>query len=221
MSDFQRPLSARAREIPVGSLRHTRTPAKLGRGAGTGDAWRKKSPVPIYEGEESVIAWMLSGKNGSYGSYPALARRRPCRRHSGFLPKETFSAEIRHRRDRPPFKLTPAGCADLKRPARNHSSTTDAATGISSSARVRGDPTEVRSERQPRETRFGPQAYVHIASALHPRLLAPRQNLRAESRSIQDVIALWKKITRRGSGMTGGAIFVTHTDEKAFGGRGK
>jgi 2-methylcitrate dehydratase len=38
----------------------------------------EKSPSPIYEGEDSVIAWMLGGKNASY-DVPLPAPGEPCR----------------------------------------------------------------------------------------------------------------------------------------------
>jgi 2-methylcitrate dehydratase len=51
----------------------------------------EKSPSPIYEGEDSVIAWMLAGRNASY-EVPLPAPGEPCRANLDSYPKE-HSAE--------------------------------------------------------------------------------------------------------------------------------
>ncbi len=133
----------------------------------------EKSPSPIYEGEDSVIAWMLGGKNASY-DVPLPAPGEPCRAILDSYTKE-HSAEYQaqawidlafklrqqirrpedHPRDRHPHEPSHAF-------RHRHG---------------RERPAEVRPGRQPRDAR--PQHHVHLRRRVAHRLLASRQKLRA------------------------------------------
>lgn len=173
----------------------------------------EKSPSPIYEGEDSVIAWMLSGKNGSY-DVPLPARGEPCRAILDSYTKE-HSAEYQAQAwiDLA-FKLRQQ-IADLKsiREIIIHTSHhTHYVIGTGANDPQKSDPNASR------ETLDHSIMFI-FASALYTGFWHHVKSYAPEVAKHPDVVALWKKITTREDAEWTRRYHSTDPKEKAFGGR--
>jgi len=173
----------------------------------------EKSPSPIYEGEDSVIAWMLSGKNGSY-EVPLPSPGEPCRAILDSYTKE-HSAEYQAQAwiDLA-FKLRQQ-IADLKaiREIIIHTSHhTHFVIGTGAGDPQKSDPNASR------ETLDHSIMFI-FASALHTGFWHHVKSYAPEVAKHPDVIALWKKITTREDAEWTRRYHSPNPDEKAFGGR--
>jgi 2-methylcitrate dehydratase len=172
----------------------------------------EKSPSPIYEGEDSVIAWMLGGKNAGY-EVPLPAPGESCRAILDSYTKE-HSAEYQAQAwiDLA-FKLRKQ--IDLKaiREIILHTSHhTHFVIGTGSGDPQKSDPNASR-ETLDHSIMFIFAAALHAGFWHHVRSYAP------EVVKSQDVIALWKKITTREDAEWTRRYHSTDPKEKAFGGR--
>ncbi|HSY18773.1 MAG TPA: MmgE/PrpD family protein [Candidatus Acidoferrales bacterium] len=173
----------------------------------------EKSPSPIYEGEDSVIAWMLGGKNASY-NVPLPAPGEPCRAILDSYTKE-HSAEYQAQAwiDLA-FKLR-SQIPDLKaiREIIIHTSHhTHYVIGTGAGDPQKSDPNASR------ETLDHSIMFI-FASALHTGFWHHVKSYAPEIAKHPDVIALWKKITTREDAEWTRRYHSTDPNEKAFGGR--
>ena len=137
----------------------------------------EKSPSPIYEGEDSVIAWMLGGPGAAY-DVPLPAPGEPCRAILDSYTKE-HSAEYQAQAwiDLA-FRLR-GRIPDLKTIRRNRHPH-QPSHPRRHRHRLRR-PAEVGPAGQPRDAR--PQPHVHLRRRAAHRLLASREKLRAGTRA--------------------------------------
>jgi len=173
----------------------------------------EKSPSPIYEGEDSVIAWMLGGKNASY-DVPLPAPGEPCRAILDSYTKE-HSAEYQAQAwiDLA-FKLRKQ-IADLKsiREIVIHTSHhTHYVIGTGANDPQKSDPNASR------ETLDHSIMFI-FASALHNGFWHHVKSYAPEVAKHPDVVTLWKKITTREDSEWTRRYHSTDPKEKAFGGR--
>jgi 2-methylcitrate dehydratase len=173
----------------------------------------EKSPSPIYEGEDSVIAWMLGGKSASY-DVPLPAPGEPCRAILDSYTKE-HSAEYQAQAwiDLA-FKLRKQ-IADLKtiREIVIHTSHhTHFVIGTGANDPQKSDPNASR-ETLDHSIMFIFAAALHTGFWHHVKSYAP------EVVKHPDVVALWKKITTREDAEWTRRYHSTDPKEKAFGGR--
>jgi 2-methylcitrate dehydratase len=173
----------------------------------------EKSPSPIYEGEDSVIAWMLGGKNANY-EVPLPAPGESCRAILDSYTKE-HSAEYQAQAwiDLA-FKLRKQ-IPDLKaiREIILHTSHhTHFVIGTGSGDPQKSDPNASR-ETLDHSIMFIFAAALHTGFWHHVRSYAP------EVAKSPEVIALWKKITTREDAEWTRRYHSTNPKEKAFGGR--
>jgi 2-methylcitrate dehydratase len=173
----------------------------------------EKSPSPIYEGEDSVIAWMLGGKNASY-DVPLPAPGEPCRAILDSYTKE-HSAEYQAQAwiDLA-FKLRQQ-IADLKtiREIVIHTSHhTHFVIGTGANDPQKSDPNASR-ETLDHSIMFIFAAALHTGFWHHVKSYAP------EVAKHPDVVALWKKITTREDAEWTRRYHSIDPKEKAFGGR--
>ena len=173
----------------------------------------EKSPSPIYEGEDSVVAWMLGGKNANY-EVPLPAPGESCRAILDSYTKE-HSAEYQAQAwiDLA-FKLRKQ-IPDLKaiHEIILHSSHhTHFVIGTGSGDPQKSDPNASR-ETLDHSIMFIFAAALHTGFWHHVRSYAP------EVVKSPEVIALWKKITTREDAEWTRRYHSTNPKEKAFGGR--
>ena len=173
----------------------------------------EKSPSPIYEGEDSVIAWMLGGKEASY-EVPLPSPGDPCRAILDSYTKE-HSAEYQAQAwiDLA-FKLRPQ-IPDLKaiREIIIHTSHhTHFVIGTGAGDPQKSDPNASR------ETLDHSIMFI-FASALHTGFWHHVKSYAPEVAKHPDVVALWKKITTREHAEWTRRYHSTNPNEKAFGGR--
>jgi 2-methylcitrate dehydratase len=173
----------------------------------------EKSPSPIYEGEDSIIAWMLGGKNASY-NVPLPAPGEPCRAILDSYTKE-HSAEYQAQAwiDLA-FKLRQQ-IPDLKtiREIVIHTSHhTHFVIGTGANDPQKSDPNASR-ETLDHSIMFIFAAALHTGFWHHVKSYAP------EVVKHPDVVALWKKITTREDAEWTRRYHSTDPKEKAFGGR--
>jgi len=173
----------------------------------------EKSPSPIYEGEDSVIAWMLGGKDASY-YVPLPAPGEPCHAILDSYTKE-HSAEYQAQAwiDLA-FKLR-KGILDLKniRDIVIHTSHhTHFVIGTGANDPQKSDSNASR-ETLDHSLMFIFAAALHTGFWHHVRSYAP------EVVQHPGVVALWKKITTREDAEWTRRYHSTDPKEKAFGGR--
>ncbi|MEJ0089034.1 MAG: MmgE/PrpD family protein [Limisphaerales bacterium] len=173
----------------------------------------EKSPSPIYEGEDSVIAWMLGGKNASY-DVPLPAPGEPCRAILDSYTKE-HSAEYQAQAwiDLA-FKLRQQ-ITDLKtiREIVIHTSHhTHFVIGTGAGDPQKSDPNASR------ETLDHSIMFI-FASALHTGFWHHVKSYSPEIAQHPEVVALWKKITTREDAEWTRRYHSIDPKEKAFGGR--
>jgi 2-methylcitrate dehydratase len=173
----------------------------------------EKSPSPIYEGEDSVIAWMLGGKNASC-DVPLPAPGEPCRAILDSYTKE-HSAEYQAQAwiDLA-FKLR-GQIADLKtiREAVIHTSHhTHFVIGTGANDPQKSDPNASR------ETLDHSLMFI-FASALHTGFWHHVKSYAPEVVKHPDVVALWQKITTREDAEWTRRYHSIDPKKKAFGGR--
>jgi 2-methylcitrate dehydratase len=173
----------------------------------------EKSPSPIYEGEDSVIAWMLGGKNASY-EVPLPARGEPCRAILDSYTKE-HSAEYQAQAwiDLA-FKLRQQ-ISDLKciREIIIHTSHhTHFVIGTGAGDPQKMDPNATR-ETLDHSIMFIFAAALHTGFWHHVKSYAP------EIVKNPEVISVWQKITTREDAEWTRRYHSIDPKEKAFGGR--
>ena len=173
----------------------------------------EKSPSPIYEGEDSVIAWMLGGKNASY-DVPLPAPGEPCRAILDSYTKE-HSAEYQAQAwiDLA-FKLRKQ-IADLKtiREIVIHTSHhTHFVIGTGANDPQKSDPNASR------ETLDHSIMFI-FASALHTGFWHHVKSYAPQVAKHPEVVALWKKITTREDAEWTRRYHSIAPKERAFGGR--
>ena len=173
----------------------------------------EKSPSPIYEGEDSVIAWMLGGKNASY-DVPLPAPGEPCRAILDSYTKE-HSAEYQAQAwiDLA-FKLRQQ-IGDLKtiREIVIHTSHhTHYVIGTGANDPQKSDPNASR------ETLDHSIMFI-FASALHNGFWHHVKSYAPEVAKHPEVVALWKKITTCEDAEWTRRYHSIDPKEKAFGGR--
>jgi 2-methylcitrate dehydratase len=173
----------------------------------------EKSPSPIYEGEDSVIAWMLGGRNASY-EVPLPAPGESCRAILDSYTKE-HSAEYQAQAwiDLA-FKLRKQ-IPDLNaiREIILHTSHhTHFVIGAGSGDPQKSDPDASR------ETLDHSIMFI-FAAALHTGFWHHVRSYSTEVVKNPDVITLWKKITTREDPEWTRRYHSADPKEKAFGGR--
>jgi 2-methylcitrate dehydratase len=173
----------------------------------------EKSPSPIYEGDDSVIAWMLGGKDASY-DVPLPAPGDPCRAILDSYTKE-HSAEYQAQ-----------AWIDLAFKLRNEipdqkkissivihtSHHTHFVIGTGANDPQKSDPNASR-ETLDHSIKFIFAAALHTGFWHHVKSYAP------EVVKHPDVIALWRKITTREDAEWTRRYHSTDPKDKAFGGR--
>ena len=170
----------------------------------------EKSPSPIYEGEDSVIAWMLGGKDASY-DVPLPAPGEPCRAILDSYTKE-HSAEYQAQAwiDLA-FRLR-GKIPDLKsiREVTIHTSHhTHAVIGSGANDPQKYDP------HASRETLDHSLMFI-FAAALHTGFWHHVKSYAPEVAQHPDVVALWQKIkTRRRPGMDA-ALSLDQSERKGL-----
>ena len=173
----------------------------------------ERSPSPIYEGEDSVIAWMLGGKDASY-EVPLPAPGEPCRAILDSYTKE-HSAEYQAQAwiDLA-FKLRKQ-IPDLRtiREVTIHTSHhTHAVIGTGANDPQKFDPQASR-ETLDHSLMFIFAAALHTGFWHHVRSYAP------EVVRHPDVVALWQKIKTVEDPAWTVRYHATDPNQKAFGGR--
>jgi len=173
----------------------------------------EKSPSPIYEGEDSVIAWMLGGKDATY-NVPLPAPGESCRAILDSYTKE-HSAEyqaqawidlaFKLRREIPDLKKI----RDIVIHTSHH---THFVIGSGANDPQKSDPNASR-ETLDHSIMFMFAAALHTGFWHHVRSYAP------EIVKHPDVVALWQKITTREDAEWTRRYHSTDPKEKAFGGR--
>jgi 2-methylcitrate dehydratase len=173
----------------------------------------EKSPSPVYEGEDSVIAWMLGGKDTGY-DVPLPAPGEPCRAILDSYTKE-HSAEYQAQAwiDLA-FKLRPQ-IPDVKAIREiviytSHHTHFVIGTGA-------GDPQKLDPNAS-RETLDHSLMFI-FASALFTGFWHHVKSYAPEVGKNPDVVALWKKITTREDAEWTRRYHSINPKEKAFGGR--
>ena len=173
----------------------------------------EKSPSPIYEGEDSVIAWMLGGKNASY-DVPLPAPGEPCRAILDSYTKE-HSAEYQAQAwiDLA-FKLRKEISEHKKiREIIIHTSHhTHFVIGTGANDPQKSDPNASR-ETLDHSIMFIFAAALHTGFWHHVKSYAP------EVAKHPEVVALWKKIATREDAEWTRRYHSIDPKEKAFGGR--
>ena len=173
----------------------------------------EKSPSPIYEGEDSVIAWMLGGKDASY-EVPLPSPGEPCRAILDSYTKE-HSAEYQAQAwiDLA-FKLRQQ-IPDLRtiRDVLIHTSHhTHAVIGTGANDPQKSDPNASR-ETLDHSLMFIFAAALHTGFWHHVRSYAP------EVVRHPDVVALWQKVQTIEDKAWTTRYHATDPNQKAFGGR--
>jgi 2-methylcitrate dehydratase len=173
----------------------------------------EKSPSPIYEGEDSVIAWMLGGPGQSY-DVPLPAPGEPCRTILDSYTKE-HSAEYQAQAwiDLA-FRLR-GQIPDLNsiREVMIHTSHhTHAVIGSGANDPQKYDP------RASRETLDHSLMFI-LAAALHTGFWHHVKSYAPEVARHPDVVALWQKIKTVEDNEWTRRYHSTDPNEKAFGGR--
>jgi 2-methylcitrate dehydratase len=173
----------------------------------------EKSPSPIYEGEDSVIAWMLGGKDASY-EVPLPTPGEPCHAILDSYTKE-YSAEYQAQAwiDLA-FKLRKQ-IPDLKtiREIVIHTSHhTHFVIGTGAGDPQKSDPNASR------ETLDHSIMFI-FASALHTGFWHHVKSYAPEIVKHPEVVALWKKIATKEDVEWTRRYHSTDPNEKAFGGR--
>jgi 2-methylcitrate dehydratase len=173
----------------------------------------EKSPSPIYEGEDSVIAWMLGGPDASY-DVPLPAPGDPCRAILDSYTKE-HSAEyqaqawidlaFRLRGKIPDFK-------SIREVVIHTSHHTHAVIGSGANDPQKYDP------RVSRETLDHSLMFI-FAAALHTGFWHHVKSYAPEIARHPDVVALWQKIKTVEDKEWTRRYHSTNPNEKAFGGR--
>ncbi len=173
----------------------------------------EKSPSPIYEGEDSVIAWMLGGKDASY-AVPLPAPGEPCRAILDSYTKE-HSAEyqaqawidlaFRLRQQIPDSRAI----RDVMIHTSHH---THAVIGTGANDPQKFDP------HASRETLDHSLMFI-FAAALHTGFWHHVKSYAPEVARHPDVVALWQKITTIEDPIWTARYHATDPSEKAFGGR--
>ena len=173
----------------------------------------EKSPSPIYEGEDSVIAWMLGGPDASY-DVPLPAPGEPCRAILDSYTKE-HSAEyqaqawidlaFRLRRNIPDLK-------SIRKVTIHTSHHTHAVIGSGANDPQKCDP------RASRETLDHSLMFI-FAAALHTGFWHHIKSYAPEVVQHPDVVALWQKIKTVEDPEWTRRYHSTNPKEKAFGGR--
>jgi len=173
----------------------------------------EKSPSPIYEGEDSVIAWMLGGPNASY-DVPLPAAGEPCRAILDSYTKE-HSAEyqaqawidlaFRLRGKIPDLK-------SIREVIIRTSHHTHAVIGSGANDPQKYDPHASR-ETLDHSLMFIFAAALHTGRWHHVKSYAP------EVVQHPDVVALWQKIRTAEDPAWTRRYHSANPDEKAFGGR--
>jgi 2-methylcitrate dehydratase len=173
----------------------------------------EKSPSPIYEGEDSVIAWMLGGKDTSY-DVPLPAPGEPCRAILDSYTKE-HSAEYQAQAwiDLA-FKLRKQipDLGAIRELVIHTSHHTHFVIGTGANDPQKSDPNASR------ETLDHSIMFI-FASALHTGFWHHIKNYAPEIAKNPDVVALWKKITTREDAEWTRRYHSIDPKEKAFGGR--
>ena len=173
----------------------------------------EKSPSPIYEGEDSVIAWMLRGKDASY-EVPLPASGEPCRAILDSCTKE-HSAEyqaqawidlaFKLRKQIPDLNAV----REIILYTSHH---THFVIGTGS-----GDPQKFDPDSS-RETLDHSIMFI-FAAALHGGFWHHIKSYSGEVVKNPDVISLWKKITTQEDPEWTRRYHSTDPKERAFGGR--
>ncbi len=173
----------------------------------------ERSPSPIYEGEDSVIAWMLGGKNASY-EVPLPAPGDSCRAILDSYTKE-HSAEyqaqawidlaFKLRKQIPDLKA-------IQEIILHTSHHTHFVIGTGSGDPQKSDPGASR------ETLDHSIMFI-FAAALHTGFWHHVNSYAPDVVKHPDVIALWKKITTREDAEWTRRYHSADPKEKAFGGR--
>jgi 2-methylcitrate dehydratase len=173
----------------------------------------EKSPSPIYEGEDSVIAWMLGGKDASY-DVPLPAPGEPCRAILDSYTKE-HSAEyqaqawidlaFRLRQQIPDLHAI----RDVLIHTSHH---THAVIGTGANDPQKFDPSASR------ETLDHSLMFI-FAAALHTGFWHHVKSYAPEVARHPDVVALWRKIKTMEDPIWTTRYHATDPNEKAFGGR--
>lgn len=173
----------------------------------------EKSPSPIYEGEDSVIAWMLGGGNACY-DVPLPGPGESCRAILDSYTKE-HSAEYQAQAwiDLA-FKLRKQihDLNAIREIILHTSHHTHFVIGVGS-----GDPQKSDPEAS-RETLDHSIMFI-FAAALHTGFWHHVKSYSPEVVKNRDVIALWKKITTREDARWTQRYHSIDPKEKAFGGR--
>jgi 2-methylcitrate dehydratase len=173
----------------------------------------EKSPSPIYEGEDSVIAWMLGGKDTCY-DVPLPARGEPCRAILDSYTKE-HSAEYQAQAwiDLA-FKLRKQ-ISDQKKIREiiiHTSHHTHFVIGTGANDPQKSDPNASR------ETLDHSIMFI-FAAALHSGFWHHVKSYAPEIVKNPEVVSLWKKITTREDAEWTRRYHSIDPNEKAFGGR--
>jgi len=173
----------------------------------------EKSPSPIYEGEDSVIAWMLGGKDASY-DIPLPAPGEPCRAILDSYTKE-YSAEyqaqawidlaFRLRGKIPDLQ-------SIREVVIRTSHHTHAVIGSGANDPQKCDP------RASRETLDHSLMFI-FAAALHTGFWHHVKSYAPEVVQHPDVVALWQKVTTREDAEWTSRYHSADPKGKAFGGR--
>ncbi len=173
----------------------------------------EKSPSPIYEGEDSVIAWMLGGKNANY-DVPLPAPGEPCRAILDSYTKE-HSAEYQAQAwiDLA-FKLRQqiADLQTIREIVIHTSHHTHFVIGTGANDPQKSDPNASR------ETLDHSIMFI-FAAALHNGFWHHVKSYAPEVTKHPDVVALWKKIRTREDSEWTRRYHSIDPKEKAFGGR--
>jgi 2-methylcitrate dehydratase len=173
----------------------------------------EKSPSPIYEGEDSVIAWMLSGPNASY-DVPLPAPGEPCRAILESYTKE-HSAEYQAQAwiDLA-FRLRQkiADLATIKQVVIFTSHHTHTVIGTGSGDPQKFDPDATR------ETLDHSLMYI-FATALLTGFWHHEKSYTPELTHDPRLVALWKKISTQEDAEWTRRYHSPDPREKAFGGR--
>jgi 2-methylcitrate dehydratase len=172
----------------------------------------EKSPSPIYEGEDSVIAWMLGGKEASY-DVPLPAPGEPCRAILDSYTKE-HSAEYQAQGwiDLA-FKLRKEipDLTSIREIVIHTSHHTHFVIGTGANDPQKSDPNASR-ETLDHSIMFIFAAALHTGFWHHVRSYAP------EVVKNPEVVALWRKITTREDAEWTRRYHSADPMEKAFGG---
>jgi 2-methylcitrate dehydratase len=173
----------------------------------------EKSPSPIYEGEDSVIAWMLGGRDASY-DVPLPASGEPCRAILDSYTKE-HSAEyqaqawidlaFKLRKQIPDLKA-------IRQIVIHTSHHTHFVIGTGS-----GDPQKMDPHAS-RETLDHSIMYI-FAAALHTGFWHHVKSYAPELATNPDLVALWQKISTEEDKQWTRRYHSIDPREKAFGGR--